>query len=221
MLIKILLVISIIVQTLATAYALRLVRATKYNSVWILFIVGFSLLSVERFVQLLMAGGHYVPRWWFGYLGIVVSVCLSIGVMYAHKLFKYIDRLNRQRQLLNKTHPYGRAPHRGEGPVALLEGAARRTRPAAVVGPDVAFGAFARGALCGPARDHRQHDLRHRRGDPLAARNFELPFAAGAQTISDWRAASRTSSRAARRCTACASASRPTCARNGSTPTSR
>ena len=59
MLIKILLVISIIVQTLATAYALRLVRATKYNSVWILFIVGFSLLSVERFVQLLMAGGHY------------------------------------------------------------------------------------------------------------------------------------------------------------------
>jgi len=43
-----------------------------------------------------------VPRWWFGYLGIVVSVCLSIGVMYAHKLFKYIDRLNRQRQLLNK-----------------------------------------------------------------------------------------------------------------------
>ena len=102
MLIKILLVISIIVQTLATAYALRLVRATKYNSVWILFIVGFSLLSVERFVQLLMAGGHYVPRWWFGYLGIVVSVCLSIGVMYAHKLFKYIDRLTRQRQLLNK-----------------------------------------------------------------------------------------------------------------------
>ena len=102
MLIKILLVISIIVQTLATAYALRLVRATKYNSVGILFIVGFSLLSVERFVQLLMAGGHYVPRWWFGYLGIVVSVCLSIGVMYAHKLFKYIDRLNRQRQLLNK-----------------------------------------------------------------------------------------------------------------------
>ena len=102
MLIKILLVISIIVQTLATAYALRLVRATKYNSVWILFIVGFSLLSVERFVQLLMAGGHYVPRWWFGYLGIVVSVCLSISVMYAHKLFKYIDRLNRQRQLLNK-----------------------------------------------------------------------------------------------------------------------
>ena len=55
MLIKILLVIAILIQTVATAYALKLVRATRYNSVWILFIVGFSLLSVERFVQLLMA----------------------------------------------------------------------------------------------------------------------------------------------------------------------
>lgn len=103
MLIKILLIISIAIQTLATVYAVRLVRTTKYNSVWILFIVGFSLLSVERFVQLLAVSGIEVgPRWWFGYLGIVVSVCLSIGVMYAHKLFKYIARLDRQRQLWNR-----------------------------------------------------------------------------------------------------------------------
>ena len=52
MLIKILLVIAIVIQCVATGYALRLVRTTKYNSVWILFIVGFSLLSVERLVQL-------------------------------------------------------------------------------------------------------------------------------------------------------------------------
>ena len=103
MLIKILLVISIVVQCVATGYALRLVRTTKYNSVWILFIVGFSLLSVERLIQLLVESGvEVISRWWFAYLGIVISVCLSIGVMYAHKLFKYIDRLNRQRSLLNK-----------------------------------------------------------------------------------------------------------------------
>lgn len=102
MLIKLLLILSILIQSVATVYALRLVHTTKYNSVWILFIVGFSLLSVERLVQLLVATGQYVPRWWFAYLGIVISVCLSIGVMYAHKLFKYIDRLNRQRTLLNK-----------------------------------------------------------------------------------------------------------------------
>ena len=50
MLIKILLVIAIVIQCVATGYALRLVRTTKYNSVWILFIVGFSLLSVERLI---------------------------------------------------------------------------------------------------------------------------------------------------------------------------
>ena len=43
-----------------------------------------------------------MPRWWFAYLGVTVSICLSIGVMYAHKLFTYIDRLNHQRTLLNK-----------------------------------------------------------------------------------------------------------------------
>lgn len=102
MLIKFLLILSILIQSVATVYALRLVRTTKYNSVWILFIVGFSLLSVERLIQLLATSGQYVPRWWFAYLGIVISICLSIGVMYAHKLFKYIARLNRQRVLLNK-----------------------------------------------------------------------------------------------------------------------
>ena len=61
------------------------------------------MLSVERVVQLLMACEvEVMPRWWFGYLGIVVSACLSIGVMYAHKLFKYIERLNRQRQTMNR-----------------------------------------------------------------------------------------------------------------------
>ncbi len=103
MLLKFLLVLSILIQSAATVYALRLVRTTKYNSVWILFIVGFSLLSVERVVQLLMACEvEVMPRWWFGYLSIVVSACLSIGVMYAHKLFKYIERLNRQRQTMNR-----------------------------------------------------------------------------------------------------------------------
>ena len=100
--IKILLIIAILVQTIATVYALNLVRATKYNSVWILFIIGFSLLSVERCIQLLMIGGHPLPRHFMADIGFIISICLSIGVMYAHKLFKYIDRLNHQRQLMNR-----------------------------------------------------------------------------------------------------------------------
>lgn len=100
--IKILLIIAILVQTVATVYALNLVRATKYNAVWILFIIGFSMLSVERIIQLLMIGGHPLPRHFMADIGFIISICLSIGVMYAHKLFKYIDRLNHQRQLMNR-----------------------------------------------------------------------------------------------------------------------
>ena len=101
--IKVFLIIAVIIQTVATVYALRLVRATKYNAVWILFIIGFSLLSVERIVQVMVVnGGVGIPHDTFSWLGVVISICMSIGVMYAHKLIRYIDRLNRQRQLMQK-----------------------------------------------------------------------------------------------------------------------
>ncbi len=103
MLFKALLVITILIQTMATIYALRLARTTKYNATWILLIVGFSLLSMERLMELLVVCEvDFISRWWFAYLGIVVSVCLSIGVIYLNKLFNYVERLNRQRQLLNR-----------------------------------------------------------------------------------------------------------------------
>ena len=157
--IKVFLIIAVIIQTVATVYALRLVRATKYNAVWILFIIGFSLLSVERIVQVMVVnGGVGIPHDTFSWLGVVISICMSIGVMYAHKLIRYIDRLNRQRQLMQK-----------------------RILTAVLRTEEKSRSQFSKELHAGPARDHRQHDLRHRRGDPLAARNFEQPFAAGAQ----------------------------------------
>ncbi len=59
--IKILLVIAIAVQAVASVYALRLVYTTKYNAVWILFIAGFLLLSIERVMQFMLVNGHGVP----------------------------------------------------------------------------------------------------------------------------------------------------------------
>ncbi len=89
-------------QSVATILALRLIRTTKYNAIWILFIVGFTVLSVERYFQLLGLGGVDVDPRIFLWSGIVASVGLSIGVFYAHRLFQYIDRLNRQRQLVSR-----------------------------------------------------------------------------------------------------------------------
>ena len=53
-------------------------------------------------MQFLRANGQTLPYEVFVWLGLVISISMSIGVMYAHKLFKYIARLNCQRQLLNK-----------------------------------------------------------------------------------------------------------------------
>ena len=169
MLIKILLIVAIVIQTIATLFAIRLIRTTKYNSIWILFTIGFTLLSVERVVQFLRANGQTLPYEVFVWLGLVISISMSIGVMYAHKLFKYIARLNRQRQLLNKRiltavlrteeksrSRFAKDLHDGLGPLL----------------------SSARMSLSALQRESLPAD---RRGDPLAAGNFEQPFAACAQ----------------------------------------
>ncbi len=99
---KIFLFLAIILQTVATIFALRLIRITKYNVIWILFIVGFTVLSAERYLQVLGLNGVEFDSRIFLWSGIVASVGLSIGVMYAHQLFIYIERINRQRQLVSR-----------------------------------------------------------------------------------------------------------------------
>ena len=82
--IKVFLIIAVIIQTVATVYALRLVRATKYNAVWILFIIGFSLLSVERIVQVMVVnGGVGIPHDTFSWLGVVDDLALGRRALFA------------------------------------------------------------------------------------------------------------------------------------------
>ena len=102
MTIKILLYLAIIVQFVAMYYAVRLVRATKYNSIWILFIIGFMVLAVQRVLQLWMSYGHPVPMEASVWFDIVVSICVSVGIVMLDRLFDYIDRLTRHRQLIDK-----------------------------------------------------------------------------------------------------------------------
>lgn len=102
MFIKALLIIAICTQIVASLYAIKLVGATKYSSIWWLFIISFMLLCVERVMQFIMVGGQEIPLKIFWWTGLVVSIGLSIGVMYAHRLFKYIDRLNQQRQFVSR-----------------------------------------------------------------------------------------------------------------------
>ena len=100
--IRLLLYFAIIIQFIAMYYAVRLVRLTKYNLIWILFIIGFMVLAGERILQLVMSYGNTVSNVVLVWLDIVISVCISAGIVLLDRLFEYINRLNRNRQLTNK-----------------------------------------------------------------------------------------------------------------------
>ncbi len=103
LLLEIILALSLIIQAVATIFALRLVRGTKYNISWILMIVGYLIISVVMALQLRMYNGKIdVSPQAMVVVCALSTICISIGVMFAHRMVKYIDRLNRQRALLNK-----------------------------------------------------------------------------------------------------------------------
>ena len=100
--IKVLLYLAIIIQFVAMFYAIRLVRATKYSAIWILFIIGFVVLAAERVLQLLGTYGHNIPIEMIVWHDILVSVCISAGVVLLDRLITYIDRLNSHRRMTDK-----------------------------------------------------------------------------------------------------------------------
>lgn len=100
--IRVLLYLASIVQLIALYYAIRLVRVTKYNAIWILFIIGFLVLGVQRVVQLWTNYGHPMPVLTMTWFDIAVSLCVSVGIVLLDKLFIYIDRLNHHRQLMDR-----------------------------------------------------------------------------------------------------------------------
>ncbi len=102
MMIRLLLYLAIIIQFVAMFHAVRLVRATKYNAIWILFIIGFMVLAAERVLQLVASYGHSVSIWTMAWLDIVVSLCVSAGVVLLSRLMLYIGRLHRHRQMTDK-----------------------------------------------------------------------------------------------------------------------
>ena len=102
MTIKLLLYLAIIIQFIAMYFAVRLVRATKYNAIWVLFIIGFVVLAGERVLQLWMSYGHPVPQTAMVWMDILVSICISVGVVLLDRLVDYIGRLNHHRQMTNR-----------------------------------------------------------------------------------------------------------------------
>ncbi len=103
--VKILLVVSMLLQLVATVWAVGLVRKTKFNSVWILFSVALLIMTASRVLQFV----HFVPRGgsspWFVtmvWIDIAISLCMSFVLFNARRLVEYVDRLIFQRTLTSK-----------------------------------------------------------------------------------------------------------------------
>lgn len=94
--------IALVLQIAATIFAIRLVRRTKYNAIWILCIICFLLLTAEQACLFAELNGNHIALWIIITLGLVVSICIAFAVLFAHRLVNYIERLTRQRQLFNK-----------------------------------------------------------------------------------------------------------------------
>jgi signal transduction histidine kinase len=99
---KIVVILALILQFVAIVYALRLVRRTKYSAIWILCVIGFVLIGVERYFEVIGIENDQVGLYISIVLGVVVSICISVAVLFAHRLVNYLDRVDRQRAMFNR-----------------------------------------------------------------------------------------------------------------------
>lgn len=94
--------LTIALQVVAIAFAIRLVKQTKYNAIWILCIIGFILIAIERYFDLTNFHREGVNTNIHILLGAGIAICISIAVLFANRLVNYIDRIARQSAQFNK-----------------------------------------------------------------------------------------------------------------------
>lgn len=102
MVIKILLIISIILQLGAASVAIGMIQKTKYNLSWMLFTVALTGLACLRFgeyVQMTHMEELHLPQEFFVWLGIITSLCFAGGILIVNKIFNYIARTESQRRI--------------------------------------------------------------------------------------------------------------------------
>lgn len=105
MILRILFVITIILQFFAVGVAVKLIRVTKYNSSWMLLTIGFILMAITRLVEFLPYISDIKPqdtREIFVWGGLITSLSFAIGVFLIQKIFKYMKRVEESRRLTEK-----------------------------------------------------------------------------------------------------------------------
>ncbi len=110
MLTIVLLIISIVMQLVATVIAYSLVKSTKFNASWILLTFVLTLLLVKRMDDLMSelskmldwAQIIHIPQSVAIWSGMVISLCLVVAMLLIKKLFKHIRVTEQQRALTER-----------------------------------------------------------------------------------------------------------------------
>ncbi len=104
MVLKILLIITIILQLVTAVMAIRLVRITKYNSAWMLLTAGLISMTLQRMLEFAQMIGwdFYLSREVSAWTGVVTSLCFAIGILLIHKILTYINLTEKKRRVYER-----------------------------------------------------------------------------------------------------------------------
>ncbi len=98
---KIALVVSMLFQLGAAVFAISLIRRTRYNISWILISLGLVLMAFRRLFDF---STYFLDSQIFkndeinGWIGVLISVLMFIGVIFIRKIFNLQDRIEQLRQ---------------------------------------------------------------------------------------------------------------------------
>lgn len=105
MVLKILIIVSILLQLIAAAVAIRLTRLTRYNVSWLLFTLSLVLMCMLRVIEFSGVIGDKqwrLPEHFIVWIGVFTSLCFAIGMFYVGKIINSIRRLDYQRKLTER-----------------------------------------------------------------------------------------------------------------------
>lgn len=103
------LVMSIVLQIIAAAIALRFMKLTKYRLSWILLSSSFAFMAVQKIIQLteyFRGAPSYRIQMLDEWIGVLISVMIITGVILIREIFYSLkkadsDRLKAERRVIN------------------------------------------------------------------------------------------------------------------------
>lgn len=93
-------IVAIVMQVVAVIISLRLIHETKYSALWISCIITLIALCSERTMQLMSLDGYNISDYTYAWIGIVVSLGISLSVVCARLLVNHVERMSHHRRLL-------------------------------------------------------------------------------------------------------------------------